>query len=184
MNTSKYIKNIAVALLGHPAYTCASVSEVKVEVRRLAPSELNLVYRVHHEIDALLIPMTAHSSRTDELWKHTCAEVFIAAPKQKAYYEFNFSPSTQWAAYGFTDYRAGMQSIDCAAPLIEVTTTERDLRLEVRLSLPMPLANQALLEVGVTMVIEDTVGRCSYWAVSHEAPMPDFHCRDGFKLLV
>ena len=61
---------------------------------------------------------------SDELWQHTCFEAFVRASSGSEYYEFNFSPSTQWAVYRFTDYRNGM----CVAA--EVSTPPIDVRLD------------------------------------------------------
>src|SRR3979490_1310679 len=46
------------------------------------------------------------------LWQHTCFEAFLAAPGVAGYYEFNFTPTLDWAAYQFTDYRDGMTPAD------------------------------------------------------------------------
>ena len=43
----------------------------------------------------------------DDLWQHTCFELFIGAKNDAEYYEFNFSPSGEWAAYEFRNYRDG-----------------------------------------------------------------------------
>jgi hypothetical protein len=52
----------------------------------------------------------------DGLWKHTCFEVFLRDPAGIGYAEFNFSPSTEYAGYGFTRYREGMSSQHCSKP--------------------------------------------------------------------
>jgi hypothetical protein len=47
------------------------------------------------------VPAAVAAARTDELWRHTCFEAFVRTSPAPAYYEFNFAPSTQWAAYRF-----------------------------------------------------------------------------------
>jgi hypothetical protein len=120
------------------------------------------------------------SARQDALWRHTCAEFFIAVPDTDRYYEFNFSPSTQWAAYGFTGYRQGMQAIKCASPLITASETQNHLRMDVQLQLPPQIADYSQLVIGLSMVIEECSGHISYWALKHMSETPDFHHPKSF----
>jgi hypothetical protein len=138
-------------------------------------------YRVVGEIALLRIPTHCESRRRDELWRHTCAELFVAAAEQEAYCEFNFSPSTEWSACQFDAYRRGMRPAECTAPTIEVWRDAHELRMTVHCALPASLS-VASLQVGVSMVIEAANGQISYWALKHPADMPDFHHRDGFVL--
>ena len=54
-------------------------------------------------------------ARTDELWRSTCFELFLRFDDDERYVEFNFSPSTRWAAYAFDGYREGMAELPLAA---------------------------------------------------------------------
>ena len=67
---------------------------------------------------SLILPAPAEPTRADELWKHTCCELFLLNPADNSYLEFNFSPSGQWAAYRFDSYRAGMRNLDVKRPVI------------------------------------------------------------------
>ncbi len=58
------------------------------------------------------MPVAAANARSDGLWRHTCFEAFIRASSDIGYYELNFSPSGQWAAYQFSGYRNGMRVAD------------------------------------------------------------------------
>src|SRR5262249_36502234 len=63
------------------------------------------------------IPPITSATRADELWRTTCFEAFVRTSASSGYYEFNFAPSTQWAAYEFSRYRSGMRAAtDIAAP--------------------------------------------------------------------
>lgn len=64
-------------------------------------------YAVTGRISDLAIPAVVTAARKDELWRHICFEAFVGSPPDVAYYEFNFAPSTQWAACRFSGYRAG-----------------------------------------------------------------------------
>ena len=94
------------------------------------------------------------------------------------YREFNFSPSTQWAAYDFDGYRAGMRNADVLAPRIEGRHGQKHYELHVAFDLP----GDGPWRVALTAVIEETGGVKSYWALKHAPGKPDFHHADGFVL--
>jgi len=139
---------------------------------------LALRYSVLGPLDLLSIPAALPPSFVDGLWGHTCFEVFVAVEGSPAYREFNFSPSGQWAAYAFRDYRErenfAMQEV---APQIAVTRLDDYLELNVVLApalLPF-VASGKTLQLGLSAVIEATDGSRSYWALTHPAAQPDFH---------
>jgi len=153
---------------------------------RTASEQLNLRYRIDGDIDRLLIPGPGPGTRQNALWKHTCFEAFAkigpsvdsASP---AYYEFNFAPSGDWAAYRFDGYRSGMADAGiAAAPAILVSRTRSRLEVDVTFTLPLEIAGTP--PVSLTAVIEDAAGRISYWAVAHAPLKPDFHHDNGFVL--
>src|SRR5262245_7953921 len=96
-------------LLRHPDTPCDAVTRLSVEIMR-AGATMMIFYRVHGVIGDLKLPPAAAPERADELWKHTCFEIFLRRADQ-AYAEFNFAPSGQWAAYSFDAYRANMQEL-------------------------------------------------------------------------
>ena len=166
----------------HPASLCKAVSEIRIAAERLSQSELEISYQLLGEISSIIVPDPSEASRRDELWRHTCAEMFIGVPDSEAYFEFNFSPSGQWAVYVFNSYRQGMRAADCIAPNILTIRAADQLLMNVRVSLPVQLESADQLQTGMSMVIEDRAGQCSYWALQHDAAGPDFHSRDAFVL--
>lgn len=100
------------------------------------------------------------------------------------YDEYNFSPSTQWAAYRFSDYR---QRIDWQlhhAPTITVEQSHTQLSLVATinmLDLPANPDNKPL-RLGLTAVIKDSDNQTSFWALNHPTEQPDFHNNKGFIL--
>ena len=162
---------------------------IEANVTRGSDGRLALAYRLSGEIGALLIPEPQPSGRADGLWEHTCFEVFIAVGGDAAYHEFNFSPSGQWAAYAFSDYRqsdaAASRQLACAGLPHIVTRRFADrLELDALISpddLPSGAA-AATLHLGVSAVVEADDGRRSYWALRHATARPDFHRRDAFTL--
>src|ERR1700722_17509345 len=111
------------ALMIHPDSRCAAVSGIAADVVCPRPGEMALTYRVTGLMSGVWLPAATRPERTDGLWRRTCFEAFVGAGH--GYLEFNFAPSTQWAAYRFTGYRDGMTAATGIAPLrIEVTTDE------------------------------------------------------------
>lgn len=165
----------------HAATSCTALTRVDVEVQRSA-QHLSLRYRLLGQIEALRLPQGRNGQRRDELWRHTCAELFVALPQQRGYFEFNFSPAGEWAAYQFDDYRQGMRAAVMPTPAIACESNANTLAITVDVTLPAALPPTAQLQAGVTMVIEQLTGECSYWALLHGAEHADFHRRDSFSL--
>ncbi|MDB5813955.1 MAG: hypothetical protein JWN23_1072 [Rhodocyclales bacterium] len=149
----------------------------------LTDGGLRLRFELHGKLDALRIPAPVQADFADELWRHTCFEAFVGSSESAAYREFNFSPSGQWAAYAFTDYRQRDLSWQPSpAPHVATDLTADGLVLEAHISaalLPSDLGN---LHIGLSTVIEATDGTLSYWALSHHSERPDFHQRAAFTL--
>lgn len=169
------------ALRLHPDSHCEAVTGIDVDVVRAPSGVLTLVYTVRGKINDLALPAPSLPMRTDELWKHTCFEAFIGASRGDAYYEFNFAPSTQWAAYRFDSYRTGMSvAYEIALPTAEIAKTGHALDLSVHLTVPnLPAAPWRL---ALSVVIEETDGNKSYWALAHAPGKPDFHHAAAFAL--
>jgi hypothetical protein len=125
----------------------------------------------------------AGAGRADELWRHTCLEVFVAGRGSSEYREFNFSPSGEWAAYAFTAYRAGMTfpELPCGPTLCWQRAADQ---LELSATLPAAAlpAEAAGLRLALSAVIEEQSGTISYWALKHPARQPDFHHPEYFAL--
>ena len=134
----------------------------------------------------LRIPAPAAPGPGEDLWRHTCFEVFLALAGEPGYREYNFAPSGQWAIY---DFRAERERADARLPA--AAPTIRFDRRDDRLSLVAQLPAAALpavppgteLQAGLSAVLERSDGRLEYWAVHHPGATPDFHARAGFVLM-
>ena len=165
-----------VSLTPHPDTPSSAVDRIEVDVERVEQGALILTYRAFGDLSRLRIPEAQPAARTDELWRHTCFEVFVKEDGE-AYFEVNLSPSSQWAAYRFHSYRAGMTEA-----LIEPWSLQRleppgELELMAEVNLGSPGGKFAL-----SAVIEDIDGAISYWAINHPSAKPDFHHPDSFVL--
>ncbi len=167
----------------HPDSRCMAATDIDVVVGRPRPNGLVLRYLVTGNLSDLRLPSVTAPARGDELWRHTCFEAFVRASASAAYYELNFSPSTRWAAYRFSDYRSGMEiANEMGPPQVEVRSN--GTRFELHASLEMGhlpgLPPDEDWRLGVAAVIEETSGRKSYWALAHPPGQADFHHSDGF----
>ena len=167
----------------HPAFPAASVRDVTAQVRVRDGIRLDLVYRLKADVAQLAVPAAAQPVRTDGLWQKTCFELFVSDAQGEGYAEFNFSPSTAWAAYHFTGYREGMRPLPLEhAPRIECESGAQHLDLHVSLAVPATIATVVPVtrRLAISAVVQDHAGAMSYWALAHHADKPDFHHRDGF----
>ena len=155
-----------------------AATHIEVEVARPHAGNLLLSYIVTGEIGGVRMPPVTVAARTDELWRHTCFEAFVQAPPGDGYYEFNFAPSMQWAAYRFGSYRSGMVvATEIAGPTIDVQSSPDCYTLRAALALDRLSAVPRLASwrLGLSAVIEDVTGGKSYWALAHPPGDPDFH---------
>jgi hypothetical protein len=167
----------------HPDSRCFAVAHIEVGVARPRADSLVLSYIVTGKMSDVRMPPVMTATRSDELWRHTCFEAFVRASSGAEYYEFNFAPSTQWAAYRFSNYRSGMSvAAEISAPPIEVRSSSDCYTLQASLELDhlSALPSKALWRLALSALIEDTSGRKSYWALAHPPGKPDFHHADGF----
>lgn len=169
-------------LFPHPAMPCPYIRRLTVRPRLAPEGSLSLEYLIEGDIDALRIPEILPPRRTDGLWQHTCCEAFLREGELPGYHEFNFAPSTEWAAYRFDGYREGMSGLELARlPDITVYRDAGRLELTARVALEPRFQNRNL-RLALAAVIETADGGLSYWALRHPADRPDFHHPDGFAL--
>jgi len=171
------------ALKLHPDSHCSAVNRVEVDVVRAPPASLVLRYVVTGTIGNLRLPGRSTPARADGLWRHTCFEAFVRVLLLAAYHEFNFAPSTRWAAFRFSGYREGRSvASEIGAPGIDVQSNAESYQLAAALALDglASLPGDAIWRLGVSAVIEETSGSISYWALAHPAGRADFHHSDCF----
>jgi hypothetical protein len=173
------------SMLAHP-HTAAVVSaRLGAAVRFIGPAVLRCEYALHADLGQLRVPASRGPSPVDGLWQHTCFEAFVAAADASVYYEFNFSPAGDWAAYRFAAYRAQMQPAAIAPPP-GVETSQGPGRLALAATVDIrglaEIARAPRLRVALAAVVEGAGGALSYWSLRHAAGKPDFHHPDGFAV--
>jgi hypothetical protein len=169
------------SLTPHPDNPSTAVTSVEVELIT-CPDDLLISYFVTGSED-LIVPEWAAAERRDGLWETTCFEAFLQPDGGESYFEFNFSPSTEWAAYRFERYREGRTNLSLPVePFSRRGDEPSDPLLEV--DLEMSELPNLPLRLGLSAVIEERGGRKSYWALAHAPGKPDFHHPDCFRLEV
>lgn len=173
---------VTLSLHCHPATPPYAVEDINVTVELSPEGRLWLRFYVACELEALVLPVPGEPVRTDGLWESTCFEIFLRRHKEESYFEFNFSPSGQWAAYAFTGYREGGSELPLTGRLqIGLDASDTHFALEAELDMPEGWLFGPL-DINVTAVIEEIGETMSYWALAHPSAKPDFHDGDCFVL--
>jgi hypothetical protein len=185
-------------LLPHPANEPGPLRALSVSGALDATGLVTVDYVLQGELLHLRLPAAARvPQRRDELWRHTCFELFARRAAAEAYVEFNFSPSGDWAAYHFDGYRRGLHRPELAQPGITLQALgPGQLRIQACAQLPdipafaaagaartvAPGARSAAWQLGFAAVIEAGDGTLTYWATRHAGARPDFHAPETFCL--
>jgi hypothetical protein len=175
------------ALICHPTTPCTAVRSIELQVHATGQGAIMLRYALEGDMNRLLIPARKTPRRADRLWQHTCFELFCTAGAGTAYYELNFSPSSEWAIYGFIGYREGMADVETQqAPHISLRTQAAGLELEATVDCEAlkELHGSPTIRAGAAAVIEEVDGTLSYWALVHPGAKPDFHHAGAFALSI
>lgn len=181
-----------IPLRAHPGTPGEAVLRLAARAELVRPHSLRFHYLLEAQPERIRIPAPVpDGGRADQLWARTCFEAFIACDESSQYLELNFSPSGEWAAYGFQSYRHGMAPALEEAPRLALRRGAKRLELEAEVSLRgTPQAPDAgagapeevRLRISLSAVVEDREGRLSYWALRHPPGRPDFHHPDTFSL--
>jgi hypothetical protein len=137
----------------------------------------NIWFGIVAPADRFVIPAPSEQERVDGLWQTTCFEAFFGEADGQAYREWNFAPSTDWAAYDFMAYREGMQRAEVPKPPY--------IRMEDNLTwwsfgATISVDADESWKLGLSAVLEEKDGTKSYWALAHCGDAPDFHDPDCF----
>ncbi|MEH6789674.1 DOMON-like domain-containing protein [Parasphingorhabdus sp.] len=169
----------------HSATPSSAIESISAEWSLSGAGMFWVRYHVEGAVERVRLPEESDDpGRTDNLWQHSCFELFLKDPRAERYCEYNFSPSGDWAAYGFTGYREGMTPLALAtAPEIFLDFSDTHIGLEAGFAVPDDW-RQIDLEAGLSAVIELQRGEKSLWALAHPEGKPDFHHQDCYGLRI
>ena len=186
-------KVMLLALQPHPAAPPGKISSIHVEL--IPAADDYLITYVVSGAEHLVVPSWSSPRRANGLWKTTCFELFVQFDPSDGYYEFNFSPSGEWAAYKFSGFRKGMADHPVSVPPhiedsrhseIELPRVLPQEKAVVRFALEVDLDLSDLPpgwpRIGLSAIIEEVDGTKSYWALAHGPGEPDFHQPACFAL--
>jgi len=142
-----------------------------------AVATTNIWFGVGAPAERFVIPQQREPARADGLWQTTCFEAFLRPVGECNYREWNFAPSTEWAAYDFYEYREGSANADIEAPPY---VRFEDNFTWWALGATIGVDAQVTWELGLSAVLEEKDGTKSYWALAHTADKPDFHAPGCF----
>jgi hypothetical protein len=171
----------------HPANAVTAIRRIRAGIVLDAlAAELRISFRMEGDIRRLQLPEKGAALRSDGLWQHSCFEAFLRPDADNSYYEFNFSPSGDWALYSFSARRDGRQSPEMPAPQVDFRRSDDncDMSAVVSLAPLAALAHAPFLSAGLAAVIEDRHGGLTHWALAHRGDAPDFHDPATFTLRV
>ncbi|MGB3846781.1 MAG: GIY-YIG nuclease family protein [Sphingopyxis sp.] len=169
----------------HPETPCDAVRRITASAARNEWGQLVLRFHVVGDLHRLSIPgPVAYARRSDGLWQTTCVEAFAKPVASSAYAEFNFAPSSAWAAYEFEAYRQPIAPPPLDAPPIDVELADGEMIISAAVDMsPLTrLSARKPWQIGLSAVIEEVDGTKSYWALAHPSGKPDFHHPDCFAL--
>ena len=164
------------SLYRHPDAHAGAIQSIDAELERMDGGAV-AIFRVRGDMSKLVIPPPAEPGRADDLWRTTCFELFVTG-EGTSYREYNFSPSGQWAAYEFDNYRSGIHNIDARIE-IELYNENNDFQFSAEIR--AEFANPAT--VGLAAVIEESDGVLRYWSTAFAPGKPDFHAAAVRSLL-
>jgi hypothetical protein len=163
-------------LVCHPATPTSYVGRVYAFIGSSGsdPGERTIQFHVQ-SVGPILLPPPGKCVRADDLWRATCFEMFLRPEGGEVYLEFNFSPSSDWAAYRFDGYRDGRRDLDVTFdPEIWVSAGDgRNVSLDI--DVDVSSTNAQSCAMALSAVIEEIDGTKSYWALAHAPGPPDFH---------
>jgi len=137
-----------------------------------ATATTNIWFGVGAPAERFVLPELAEPERAEDLWQTTCFEAFSRLESEPGYREWNFAPSSQWAAYDFASHREGRTNAEVAAPYIRVEDNLTWWALGATIAVDAGTAWQ----LGLSAILEEKDGTKSYWALVHpDGDKPDFH---------
>jgi hypothetical protein len=132
---------------------------------------LNFEFHLSGPLELLEIPEASSAPVfKNELWTNTCFEIFLKNSSVRAYQEWNFSPSQDWAFFDFVDYRTLNPDSTNQPPLGPFDLRRSKDYLIIGNRIPLNQANS----LHPCTILKKKNGDFSFWSLSLQSK-PDFH---------
>lgn len=164
--------------------TAASRFQISGQLRR-SSKIIEVEYTVTDPYFDIIWPKAlSHPLREDNLWQHTCFELFLAPWGMNEYWEYNFSPNRNWNCYRFSAYRENQRTERSLFSCKIIHIENDNLTHKITASIPIiETFRKYTLSTGISAVIEDKSGTLHYYALTHtNNSKPDFHDSRSFML--
>lgn len=163
-------------LVRHPAHRGPTITSVRAGLAR-NHEEVCVAFELAGALEHLALP--SRPLEPDKLWEHTCVELFVASASGR-YVEWNFSPTGQATRFEFSGYRVRTSaSFDEG---VRVSVIHQTDTLQLVATGPLLRGIEDAASAGLSAVARAPDDGCSYWALQHPRPEPDFHDHRGFAL--
>jgi hypothetical protein len=179
----------------HPAHGGDATANSRPPIQSIVASgsldaagRLELEYMLHGDLQRIRIPTGSGApartpARRDELWRHTCLELFARADGSPHYLELNFALDGDWAAYLFDGYRTARRNAEASDCIVRTLAQGAELRARISARVPALAGTDRVhtWHLGVAAIVENVDGALSYWALQHPRAQADFHDPAGFS---
>jgi len=163
-------------LIPHPGSPAPKIRQITVDGERTSKN-LFLTYTLKGDWANFVFPDAQHPVIPPEnLWEHSCCELFCREAGAALYQEYNFSPSGQWAAYAFVAYRKRQENGTPPAPR-NMNWAQSDALLTCQVEIPV---SAGLIQLALAVILERADNKLFYYALKHPPGAPDFHHADNF----
>lgn len=158
-----------------------SEMEIRGAVRR-SDSQLSVWYLLRDATKSVELADFS-PTRQDNLWQHTCFELFCGQQGCPEYWEINITPSGAWNVYAFSAPRTGMREEKRIGHMAASVYKSCDsIVLHYSFDINKILPKHSVVEIGLSCVVAMKNSDRSYWALAHNQDAPDFHDRSAFLL--
>jgi hypothetical protein len=168
-----------------PFSATSNLPQIEINGRVNRKDQMLLIeYQLFGDLNAISInPPASEPIRQSHLWEATCFEFFIGIPGDANYWEFNLSPSGDWAVFALDDYRQGLRDeLSFTSLPFKVDRYPNYITLSLKVDLSELILAEQDLEMSVTTVIKSSQDELSYWAIAHSGKEADFHLRNSFAI--
>ncbi len=157
---------------------------------RLKTTHISVMFQVSHHKHKSWNDCGLLYSKSEDLWKESCFELFLKSDQR--YWEWNFLPSGKSRSYVFENWRHCVHNHTRLERQLSITAHPNSFSIEAKIpTTSYPLlawelwqGNHSTLKFQLACILSDSEGK-SYWSSKANAKnLPDFHTSEAFMDLV